>query len=88
MVPPQNLADCLAQSRCSVNAGWLISFLLCAQPQPGADESEDAALGVGDAFLSSSATSFYSFGAHLKFHLAQETSKEVLNPTATQRQPS
>lgn len=88
MAPSQNLAECLAHSRCSINVCWLVSFLLYAQPQLGADETEDAVLGGSDAFLSSSATSFYSFRTHLKFHLAQETSKEVLNPAVTQRVPS
>lgn len=48
---PQDPAECLAHSRYSINA-WLISFLLCAQPQPGVDQSEDAVLGAGDGFLS------------------------------------
>lgn len=73
--PPQDLAEYLAYGRCSINDCWLISCLPCAQPQPGADESEDAVLGVGDAFLISSATSFFVLWSPLEIPLGSRNIK-------------
>lgn len=56
----------------------------CAQPHPGADESEDAVHGAGDSFLSSLTPSFMSFRPPLKCHLARETRKKVLPPNLAQ----
>lgn len=88
MVPPQDLVEGCTCSRCSINISWWIGVHPPGPALAWAGESNDAALGTGDGLSSSCASSFSSFRADLKFHLAQNTWNEALNPNMAQRQPS